>query len=293
MAAALTKGREQDGGARLFSVTAWDGLELAVHAWGGPEDSGVVPLLCLPGLVRTGGDFARLAGRFASQRRVFAVDYAGHGRSGRSPDVRRYAAEACVEDVLDIACALHLERVVAIGTSFGGLLAMGLAAARPHFLAGVVLNDVGPEIGRAGAAAIQSFLAETPEIDDLDVAVRYLRNRLPHLGIDGDEGWQELARLTYAPDASGRWQPLWDAKIARLLDGEIPDLWPLFGALAHLPVLLVRGALSQILLPETVARMREVHTGLEVIEVPGVGHAPTLVEPVVSVALDGFLAAIN
>ncbi len=291
MVASLTEGRKRDGSERVLSVTAWDGLPLSVRAWGRPRDCDVMPLFCLPGLVRTGGDFARLAERFASQRRVFAVDYAGRGQSGRSPDVRRYAAEACIQDVLDITCALNLERVVVIGASFGGLLAMGLAAARPALLGGVVLNDIGPEIGQAGTAAIQSFLAESPELQNLEAAACHLRKRLPHLGITSDDGWREFARLTYTPDGNGRWQPMWDVKIARLMAAPVPDLWPFFGALVHLPVLLVRGGSSEILLPATVARMQEMHVGLRVVEVPGVGHAPTLAEPLVLSALDGFLSA--
>ena len=284
---------EENGGARVLSITAWDGLPLSVRVWGRLEDAGRKPLFCLPGLVRTGADFARLAGCFAGRRGVVAVDYAGRGQSARSPDARRYAAEACMQDVLEIASALHLERVVAVGTSFGGLLAMGIAAARPGLLSGVVLNDIGPEIGQAGTAAIRSFLAESPELDNLEAAVCHLRDWLPHLGITSDEGWREFARLTYAPGANGHWEPLWDERIAQLLAAPVPDLWPFFGALAHLPVLLVRGGMSEILLPETVARMRDVHPGLSVVEVPGIGHAPTLAEPAVVSALDEFLPPLD
>jgi pimeloyl-ACP methyl ester carboxylesterase len=275
------------------TLSAWDGLPLFIREWGCPWRQDPLPLLCLPGLVRTGEDFSPLGTRFGEQRRVLAPDYAGRGQSGRSHDLHRYGAEACLADVLDLAAALHLERVVAIGTSFGGILAMAMAAARPGLLAGVVLNDVGPEIGPLGHQSICRFLAETPDLGDLDACALHLQRLLPDLGIETAEGWRELARLTYAPSAGGRWLPLWDTRIARLLDAPIPDLWPLFGALAYLPVLLVRGTRSKILLPETVARMQCSHPRLTVLEVPGVGHAPTLSEPTVLAALDEFVADLG
>ena len=88
--------------------------------------------------------------RSAPDRRVVAPDYPGRGQSGRSRDISRYAPEACLRDVLDICAALHLHEVIAIGTSFGGLLSMGLAATRPSLFRAVVLNDIGPEIGSDG-----------------------------------------------------------------------------------------------------------------------------------------------
>jgi len=287
------RGPGQAAPARTRTINAWDGLPLHVHEWGLPRGQGRLPLLCLPGLMRTGADFARLAAGFAAERPIVALDYAGRGRSGRSRKVQRYAAEACVTDVLDLAAALHMPRVVAVGTSFGGILAMGIGAVRPTLLAAVVLNDVGPEIGSVGLEAIRRFLAETPDLADLEAAVRHLKHWLPDLGITSDDGWRDAARLTYAPDAGGKWRPLWDAKIARLLDAPVPDLWPFFGALAHLPVLVVRGGKSQLLLPETVERMQKEHPGLRVVEVPGVGHAPTLAEPAVHAALAHFLDELD
>ena len=115
------------------------------------------PLLCLPGIVRTSGDFETLAHALGAGRRVVAPDYAGRGQSGRSRDITRYAPEACLRDVLDICAALHLHRAIAIGTSFGGLLSMGLAAARPSLFRAVVLNDIGPEIGSSGTEFVRAL----------------------------------------------------------------------------------------------------------------------------------------
>jgi pimeloyl-ACP methyl ester carboxylesterase len=278
----------------IRQITAWDGLTLAVHEWDDGDDR--TPLLCLPGLVRTGADFAELAGALGTGRRVVAPDYPGRGASGRSKDIKRYAPEACLRDVLDLCAALHLHEVVAIGTSFGGLLSMGLAAARPTLLRGVVLNDIGPEIGTAGSDFVRHFIADDPAFADIDTCITFLRDKLPPLSLDSDAAWQRMAALTYTKGADGRYHPCWDVAIAKLLDTPPPDLWPLFGGLAHVPLLLVWGEVSDILLPDTITAMRAardaIGAGMEVVSLPGIGHAPTLTEPPVLHAIGTFLDRI-
>jgi pimeloyl-ACP methyl ester carboxylesterase len=127
----------------VHKISAWDGFSLVVREW--RDGNARTPLLCLPGIVRTSGDFETFAHALGAGRRVVSPDYAGRGQSGRSRDITRYAPEACLRDVLDICAALHLHQAIAIGTSFGGLLSMGLAAARPSLFRAVVLNDIGPE----------------------------------------------------------------------------------------------------------------------------------------------------
>jgi pimeloyl-ACP methyl ester carboxylesterase len=253
------------------------------------DDGSGLALLCLPGLVRTAADFAGVAARHGAGRRVVALDYIGRGGSARAPRVARYAPEAMLRDVMDVCAAVHLHRAVVIGTSFGGLLAMALGAARPGLLAGVVLNDVGPEIGTAGADLVRRFVAEDPALPDLDAAAAHLRRVLPDLSLHTDADWREFAALTYAPGPDKRWHPLWDTRIARTMDVKPPDLWPLFGTLAGVPLLLVHGGRSTLLLAETVARMRAARPDMAVAEVPGSGHAPTLAEPEAVAALAAFL----
>jgi pimeloyl-ACP methyl ester carboxylesterase len=272
-------------------VSAWDGLPLHVREWRGGEDR--LPLLCLPGIVRTGGDFAELAKLLGHNRRVIAPDYAGRGGSGRATDLARYAPEACLRDVLDICTALDLPHVVAIGTSFGGLLAMGLAVARPLLLRGVMLNDIGPDIGDGGADFVRRFIGDDPALPDLDACAAHLKTHLPPLSLDSDDAWLTMATLTYEAGPDGRYHPNWDTRIARLLNDPPRDLWPLFGALSHVPLLLVRGEASDILLPETVARMRRERPDMRVVALPGIGHAPTLIERPVVAALRDFLDAVG
>ncbi|MCW3475467.1 alpha/beta fold hydrolase [Limobrevibacterium gyesilva] len=270
-------------------VHAWDGLKLHVQEWGGQHRNAAVPLLCLPGLVRTADDFAAVAERHAGRRRIVSLDYPGRGRSGRARAIARYRPEACLRDVIDVCAALHLHRVIAVGTSFGGLLTMGLAATRPAMLAGAVLNDIGPELGAAGGAFLRRFIAADPALPDRNAAAAHLRQLLPHLSLRTDAQWLRFAELTYTPGTDGRWHPRWDTRIATLLKPPIRDLWPLFGALPRIPLLLVRGTLSNILLEGTVAQMQARRPDMLVAEIEGVGHAPTLAEPQAEHAIDALL----
>ncbi|MCS6920381.1 MAG: alpha/beta hydrolase [Elioraea sp.] len=275
---------------RLARLSAADGLGLAVRLWG--EPTARTPLLCLPGLVRTGGDFARLAARHATDRLVVALDYVGRGLSDRATDWRRYRPERILADVLDLCAALHLHRVVIVGTSMGGLLAMGVAAARPRLLSAVALNDIGPEIGGAGLAAVKALVGREHVFPSLEEAAAWLRLNLPWLSLVTAEEWREFAALTVARAADGTWRSVWDPRIERTLEEATGrDLWPLFGALAHLPVLVVRGGASDVLSAATARRMKERKPDLAEIVLDGVGHAPTLSEPAIAPALDTWLAA--
>jgi pimeloyl-ACP methyl ester carboxylesterase len=271
----------------VHRLSAWDAFSLVVREW--RDGNSRTPLLCLPGIVRTSGDFEALAHAVGAGRRVIAPDYPGRGLSGRSRDIARYAPEACLRDVLDICAALHLHKVIAIGTSFGGLLSMGLSAMRPSLFRAVVLNDVGPELGSEGTEFVRRFIGNDIAFPDIDAAVAHLRALLPPLSLDGDAAWRAMAALTYAPDGDGMLRPLWDTRIARLLNGKTPDLWPLFAGLAHLPLLLVRGEASDILLPTTVARMQAMRPDMAIVALPAIGHAPTLAEPEIITALHAFL----
>lgn len=274
----------------LRRVSAADGLGIMVRLWG--ERTGRTPLLCLAGLVRTGGDFGQVALRHAATRLVLAPDYPGRGLSDRARDWRRYRPERMLADVLDVCAALHIGRAVVLGTSLGGLLAMGLAAARPGLVAAVVLNDIGPEVGGGGLDFVRRFVGARHTRPSLEDAAAFLREALPWLSLSTPEEWRAFAELTFARDTGGTWSANWDTAIARTLEAQpLPDLWPLFGALAHAPLLLVRGGASDILSAETAARMRAHRPGMEELVLPGVGHAPTLSEPAIAPALDRWIEA--
>lgn len=257
----------------------------------GPE--GRTPILCLSGLTRSSGDFAALAARHAGRRRVVALDHAGHGDSARPAEIARYGIAQSLADVLDTMAALHCPRVVIVGTSFGGILAMVMAVMRPSAIAGVVLNDIGPTIEDVGLDFVEGFVAHDPALGSLADTVAHLRATLPPLKLNEAE-WEHFASLTYAPGADGAWHPRWDTRIAQALRGQgaPPPLWGAFGALAHAPLMLVRGEVSNLLSVATTQRMRRMRPDMAFVEVPGCGHCPTLGEAPVVAALDDFLGAI-
>jgi pimeloyl-ACP methyl ester carboxylesterase len=264
---------------------------LAAQDWAGPEDR--TPILCLPGVTRSTEDFAPLAARHAATRRVLAFDHVGHGESARAATPARYRIEESLRDVLDGMAALHAPRVAIVGTSYGGILAMVLAVLRPTAIAGVVLNDIGPEIAPLGLDHVQNHVGRDPALESLDACVAHLQATLPPLTIDA-AGWERFARSTFARGKDGRWHPRWDIRIAEAMrgGGAAPNLWPAFGALAHAPLLLLRGALSEMLPESTAQAMRRARPDMAFAEVPGTGHAPTLDEPVAIAAIDAFLDAI-
>jgi pimeloyl-ACP methyl ester carboxylesterase len=270
---------------------ARDGLTLAALDHPGPDAR--TPILCLPGLTRSTADFEAIAARHAATRRVLVLDHAGHGESGRPEAIGRYAIPEALRDVTDAMAALHCPRAVILGTSFGGILAMILALLRPAAIAGVVLNDIGPHLEPVGLDHVQNFVGRDPSLPSLEAAVAHLRAALPPLAID-EEGWARFTANTFRQGEDGALHPRWDIRIAEALraGGAAPDLWPAFGALAHVPVMLVRGELSDLLSAETAARMRRERPDMAFVNVAGSGHAPTLEEAVVVPALDRFLHAI-
>jgi pimeloyl-ACP methyl ester carboxylesterase len=274
--------------------SARDGLRLSALEWPGPpEGGGRLPLLCLPGIARTALDFVEIGARYGETRRVVALDYAGHGESERAADPGRYRVEVALRDLLDAMAALHLHRVVLLGTSFGGVLAMSLGVLRPGCLAAVAMNDVGPRIEAAGLEVVREVIGRDPGFAELDEAADYLRRVLPPLAAD-EAGWRSIADKTYARGEDGRLHPRWDIRVVEALrraDPGATELWPLFGALAHLPLLLFWGQESKLLTASTVARMREMRPDMAVANLPGIGHAPRLVEPLAVAALDRFLSA--
>ncbi len=277
--------------ARRIGFTARDGL--ALSAIDHPGDPRRTPILCLSGVTRNATDFDDLAARHAPGRRVLALDHAGHGDSARPEDLSRYAIVESLRDVLDAMAALHCHRAVVVGTSYGGILAMVLAVLRPTALAGVVLNDIGPAMGGAALETIHDFVGRDPALPTLEACAEHLRATLPPLTIDA-EGWRRVAAGTYRRGEDGRWHPRWDTRIAQVMraNGPAPDLWAPFGALAHVPLLLLRGELSELLTAETAQAMRAARPDMEFANIPGTGHAPTLAEPIAIAALDRFLDAI-
>lgn len=276
---------------------AQDDLRLYYRDYGNRR-SPHLPLLCLPGLTRNSKDFHDIASRHASQRRVITVDYRGRGQSAYDPDPGHYDPVTYLADLQNLLAVAHVERVVVLGTSMGGLLAMGMAAAMPAILAGVILNDVGPDIDHGGYGRIARTVGTDIRAASFEDAAELWRrgNQAAHPRLDAD-GWLRLARATFCPDVSGTGVRLdYDIAIGRVLqaqaDTPLPDLWPLFRGLRSLPLLALRGALSDVLSADTLIRMKREHAGMTAVTIPDVGHVPMLDEPEALAALDDFLAGL-
>lgn len=276
-------------------LTAQDGLQLYYRDYGSPLSPGT-PVVCLGGLTRNSKDYHRLASRLAATRRVVCPDYRGRGRSDYAADWRRYRPEVVLGDMVHLLAANDLHGVAFCGTSYGGLLAMGLAVTVPNMVAGAVLNDIGPEIDGASRARILDYAGQDHPQPDWDAAVAWLRNCFPSLSYRTEAEWRRFAEATYREREDGRLHCDWDPALTQPFLRErdpAPDFWTLFRALGTRPVLAIRGALSDVLSAETLARMAAAKTDLMQVTVPEVGHAPSLGEPEAEQAIDDFLAELD
>ena len=278
---------------RVFSAD--DGLALYFRDYGDPSGL-ATPLLCLPGVTRSSKDFDELACRHASARRVVCPDYRGRGRSAYDPDWRNYRPETHVSDLLALMAVAGLDRVIVVGTSAGGILAMALAVARPAALAAVVLNDIGPEVGEEGGARILRDSARDLRPADWADAARLLRDTWGEAYPRWDQArWEAAARQTFTEAEEGGLRLDHDLNIVRALRaaGGIPAETPRwFGALAGIPTLAIRGAISDILSAYPFDQMAVMKPDLIRITVPGIGHAPGLGEPECLAGIDDFLAGL-
>ena len=269
-----------------------DGLRLFSRVYPGPT-AGAATVLCLHGLTRNSRDFEDLAEHLAGRYRVIVPDVRGRGLSARDPNFNNYQIPVYLADVLRLLAGLGAARVSIVGTSMGGLMAMVLAATQPALVAGIVLNDVGPEVDRAGLERIRGYVGKAPAVRDWAGAVAVVRmvygSAWP--GLD-DARWEKLARASYRADAQGIPQADSDPLIAEPLKDTskaAPDLWPLWGALAKVPILAIRGGHSDILSAATLERMKREKPDLTMLTAANRGHAPLLDEPECVQAIDEFL----
>jgi pimeloyl-ACP methyl ester carboxylesterase len=267
-------------------VSAPDGLRLHVRQYG-ERSWPTLPVVCLPGLARTAADFEALAGALSSEaahaRPVIALDYRGRGQSDYDRDISHYAFQTELADVLAVLAALDCMPAVIVGTSRGGILAMLLAAVRPGAIAGCVLNDIGPVIEPQGLMRIKGYVGKLPQPRSFEEGAEILRRlfsgQFPKLG---HEDWLAAARRTFK-EADGALVPTYDVRLAETLAGtdfeqRLPALWREFDALGALPLMVIRGANSDVLSPATVVAMRARRSEMDVVEVPDQGHAPLLAE---------------
>lgn len=268
--------------------TTSDGLRLHY------TDQGTgLPLLCLAGLTRSSADFDYVAPHLPPCR-LIRLDYRGRGQSDWDSNWQNYVLPIEIRDVIELLDHLTIDAVAILGTSRGGLNAMGFAAAAPERFLGAALNDIGPEIDTKGLSGIMIYLGKRPTARTHEEAANALAivmtgfKNVPH------SRWLEEAKTHFLPDANGL-NITYDPALRQAVEagGEVPDLWPFFDALNGKPLCLIRGANSDLLSTETVQKMQERRPDMIYANVPDRGHVPFLDEPASLDALRAWMDALQ
>lgn len=267
---------------------AADGARLAYR-----DEGEGLPLLALAGLTRTMGDFAYLAPHLPPGIRLIRMDCRGRGESDWTGPAS-YTVPQEARDALDLLDHLGVARAALLGTSRGGMIGLGLAAAAPERLLGLCLNDIGPVIERPGLERIFGYVGRNPAARTHDELAR--RMPLANPGFDDlPEGrWLEEARLHFRETPDGlsiTYDPTLREAFMAGFEGPPADLWPLFDAAADLPLGLIRGANSDLLSAATAAEMCQRRPDLIFAEVPGRAHIPFLDEPEAIAVIRAWLDA--
>lgn len=276
-------------------VVVGDGMRLYYRDYPGPAEK--PPLLCLHGLTRNGRDFAEFAALHSPAWRVIALDFRGRGLSDYDPLPARYNPLTYAADVLLLLDDLMIDKAVFVGTSLGGLVTMTIAAMAPQRIAATILNDVGPDVDPEGVGRILTYVGKDRRFGSWDEAAAAIEsNQKGSFERYTHEDWVTMAKRN-CREENGEIRFDYDMAIAEPFKttGPTPhiDLWPLFVALGQKPLLVVRGAKSDLLTETTARKMQEVVPGTRLATVEGVGHAPELNEREAVAAIDEFLAGLS
>jgi pimeloyl-ACP methyl ester carboxylesterase len=281
-------------------VTAQDGLTLHVRRYGSRHAS-AHSVVCLPGLARTAADFHPLATALADDpanpRLVLALDYRGHGQSQYDRNPNNYTIRVALADLSTVLTAFEITSAIFVGTSFGGVLAMMFAVLPSAAVAGVILNDIGPVMEARGLIRIKSYVGKLPIARNFEEGAEILhwlfKAQFTKLA---PQDWVGVAQRTWR-EGHGTLVPSHDPKLARVLRGlsleRLPTLWDQFDALAHVPLMVIRGANSDMLARPTLNEMVARRAQLEVVVVQDQGHAPLLAEPKVIQRVAAFVASCD
>jgi len=269
---------------------------MAYWQWGDPDNDRV--LLCVHGLTRTGRDFDELARRLSPHYRVVCPDIVGRGRSDWLVPPASYEIPQYAADMLVLIAKLSPSRLDWVGTSMGGLIGLALAgalamsAASPARREGLgdtslglgrfVLNDIGPRLNFPGLARIGQYVGQPAEFADFLAAVEHVRSVSADFGPHTDEQWASLTRHVFL-ESEGRWIKHYDPRIAEPFAWQTPAvvsaaeaiLWAAYEGLSE-PVLLIRGAHSDLLTEHDAREMLARNPRSRLLEIPEAGHAPTL-----------------
>ena len=279
------------------SWTSSDGLNLHYRDYPGPDGYDGPPVLCMHGLTRNSRDFADLADHLCQTRRVIVPEMRGRGLSDYAPDSDTYNPLVYVADVEKLLAEEGIDQFISIGTSMGGLMTMMLAAAKPGRIVACVMNDIGPEIETAGVERISGYVGQGRSYPTWLHAARSMKEVHGAAFPDYDlERWIEMAKRTLVVNKNGRVSYDYDMAIAEPFskpgNAAPPNLWLAFEALRGVPMVLLRGELSDLLSEATVAQMKARNPAMRAVTVPRVGHAPTLDEPEARAAIEQLLETV-
>ena len=266
------------------------GLKLHYLDFGG---EGKPVLVCIHGLTGNAHNFDALAPHLAARYHVLSVDVRGRGDSAWGAPLD-YNLQVYVSDLKEFLDARGIKRVSLVGTSMGGIISMMYAGGYPETVERLVLNDIGPEIDPAGLLRIMAYVSQAPErFKDMTEVLTYYRATYPPAAKLSDAELGEWVRWSVKPAEDGGLAWKMDPAVRRPPRGGSAarpiDLWLPYNRVIA-PILIVRGAESDILSRDTAARMVKVQRGVSLVEVPGVAHAPSLVELQALDAIKSFFA---
>ncbi len=263
---------------------------MAYKEWGDARNPNV--LVCVHGVTRVSDDFDRMARELCDTYRVICPDVVGRGRSGRLANPQFYTVPQYVSDLVTLLARADAEIVDWFGTSMGGLIGMALASLPGNPIRRLVLNDIGPSINGAALARIGDYIGQDVRFDSFEEAAQYIRTISASFGHHSDEEWHKLARDVLRQNEDGKWVRHYDLALAVPFKLTTPEaasaaeqmLWAAYDAITC-PTLLVRGAQSDLLLPEVAQEMTRRGPQARLVEFPEVGHAPTFMHaPQIEVA---------
>ena len=265
---------------------------MAYTEWGDPANPQV--LVCVHGLSRNGRDFDDLARAMADSHRVVCPDIVGRGRSDWLRDPSGYGVPQYVTDMMVLIARLDVETVQWLGTSMGGLIGMVLASLPGTPVSRLLLNDVGPAISSESIRRIGEYIGRAPRFAGLEEAERYIRAVSAPFGALSDTQWRALTESSVRPAADGGLEMIYDPKIAdsfhRATAAGMIDLWPMFDRV-RCPTRIVRGEFSDLLSAEVAQAMTARGPHPDLVQVPGVGHAPMFMdEAQIAIAREFFTA---
>jgi pimeloyl-ACP methyl ester carboxylesterase len=255
------------------------GLEVHATAWGATDAPGLV---MWHGLARSGRDFDCIARSLADRYHVVCPDTIGRGLSAWSPDpARDYCFANYMRIARSLADQLGFDRLTWLGTSMGGTLGMRLAAGPLEGrIDRLIVNDIGPTLPTAAVDRIKSYVGSPPEFDTLTALEAYFREIYVPFGPHTDAQWRHMAETSFRRLPSGKVTTHYDPAIVRQFFDHANDyeIWDAFDAL-DVPLLLLHGADSDLLLPEIIAEMQQRQPAMQVAHIDACGHAPALNTP--------------